>query len=56
MSGPESGNSVDCDGARMPMGPVIRDCQCYSSLVYNDYVVFDKNQVRMKYLAVLKFE
>ncbi|GBL73042.1 Poly [ADP-ribose] polymerase 2 [Araneus ventricosus] len=41
--------------AKMPCGPLIEDPTGAEVLVYNEYVVYDVDQVEMKYLLRIKF-
>ena len=44
------------DGTVVPMGPGV-DCKTSSglSLQYNEYIVYDVSQIKMRYLAKIKF-
>jgi poly [ADP-ribose] polymerase 1 len=47
---------VTSDGVEIPLGKGI-DCGIgYSSLLYNEYIVYDVSQVRMKYLLKVEFD
>lgn len=52
--GPSEDNFVELDGVTVPMGPG-GDIAVNGSLRYNEYIVYDVNQVKMKYLVKVKF-
>lgn len=52
--GPDPENYVDLDGVTVPMGPG-GDIDVNGSLRYNEYIVYDISQIRMKYLVKVKF-
>ncbi|GFR14956.1 hypothetical protein TNCT_320741 [Trichonephila clavata] len=41
--------------AKVPCGPLISDPDYTGSLHYNEYIVYDVQQVKMKYLIRIKF-
>ena len=43
------------DGVVVPMGNGVEDENLDSSLLYNEYIVYDTAQINMKYLVKLKF-
>ncbi|CAM6098986.1 unnamed protein product [Calypogeia fissa] len=43
------------DGVIVPMGKPKRDDAIKGSLEYNEYIVYNTNQIRMKYLLMVKF-
>lgn len=56
MTGPVKENLVEFEDSAVPMGPVKRcDRNVYSGLLYNEYVVYNVNQIKMKYLIKLRF-
>ena len=48
-------NVKEFNGAKVPMGPLYRDNSCFSTLMYNEYVMLDNNHIKIKYLAFLDF-
>jgi len=44
------------DGATVPLGEGVENDSLESSLLYNEYIVYDTAQVNMKYLVKLKFD
>ncbi|KAH7933704.1 hypothetical protein HPB49_015960 [Dermacentor silvarum] len=47
---------VTPDGVEVPMGPSLKDTKAgASSLLYNEYIVYDTAQVTMRYLMKVKF-
>ncbi|XP_041849099.1 poly [ADP-ribose] polymerase 2 isoform X2 [Melanotaenia boesemani] len=58
QTGPDLKNSVMLDGVTVPMGPGVKTGACNSSgysLLYNEFIVYNPAQIRMKYLLRLKF-
>lgn len=53
--GPKEENYVDLDGVTVPMGPG-EDIQVTGSLRYNEYIVYDVKQIKMRYLVKVKFD
>ncbi|XP_033853005.3 poly [ADP-ribose] polymerase 2 isoform X1 [Acipenser ruthenus] len=55
---PNPANSIMLDGASVPMGPVcstgVNNPEGYT-LLYNEYIVYNPAQVRMKYLLKVQF-
>ncbi|MGH0140553.1 UNVERIFIED_CONTAM: hypothetical protein FKN15_023221 [Acipenser sinensis] len=55
---PNPANSITLDGASVPMGPVcstgVNNPEGYT-LLYNEYIVYNPAQVRMKYLLKVQF-
>lgn len=43
------------DGTVVPLGPVTSQDVPGGSLIYNEYIVYDTTQVRLRYLAKIKF-
>ncbi|CAG5896401.1 unnamed protein product [Menidia menidia] len=58
QSGPDPRNSVTLDGAVVPMGPGVKTgigkAGAYS-LLYNEFIVYNPAQVRMRYLLRIRF-
>ncbi|XP_029309486.1 poly [ADP-ribose] polymerase 2 [Cottoperca gobio] len=58
QTGPDPKHSVDLDGVIVPMGPGVKTGvgknSCYS-LLYNEYIVYNPAQTRMRYLLRIKF-
>ncbi|XP_074508142.1 poly [ADP-ribose] polymerase 2 [Sebastes fasciatus] len=58
QTGPDPKNSVDLDGVTVPMGPGVKTGvgkkSCYS-LLYNEFIVYNPAQTRMRYLLRIKF-
>lgn len=52
--GPSEDNFVELEGVTVPMGPG-GDIPVQGSLRYNEYVVYNVGQARMKYLVKVKF-
>ena len=53
-TGPSEANFKDIDGIPVPMGPG-ENTGATGSLLYNEYIVYDVSQVKMKYLVKCKF-
>ncbi|KAL7677667.1 hypothetical protein ACOME3_003907 [Neoechinorhynchus agilis] len=47
---------VTDDGVRIPIGKPITDSNIESGLLYNEYIVYDVNQINIKYLLMVKFD
>jgi len=47
-------NFKQLDGASVPMGPAVKN-SVRGSLMFNEYIVYDTNQIKMKYLVKVKF-
>lgn len=43
------------DGVIVPMGKPITDKKISTSLLYNEYIVYNENQVNLQYLLKVKF-
>ncbi|KAM9323443.1 poly [ADP-ribose] polymerase 2 [Pholidichthys leucotaenia] len=58
QTGPDSKNAVSLDGVMVPMGPGVKTGvgkkNCYS-LLYNEFIVYNPAQTRMRYLLRIKF-
>ncbi|KAI3374250.1 hypothetical protein L3Q82_006100 [Scortum barcoo] len=58
QTGPDPKNAVTLDGVTVPMGPGVRTgvgkLNAYS-LLYNEYIVYNPAQTRMRYLLRIKF-
>uniref|UniRef100_A0A8C9ZR94 Poly [ADP-ribose] polymerase n=1 Tax=Sander lucioperca TaxID=283035 RepID=A0A8C9ZR94_SANLU len=58
QTGPDPKNSVNLDGVTVPMGPAVKTGvgknNCYS-LLYNEFIVYNPAQTRMRYLLRVKF-
>ncbi|XP_054452113.1 poly [ADP-ribose] polymerase 2 [Anoplopoma fimbria] len=58
QTGPDPKNSVNLDGVTVPMGPAVKTGigknSCYS-LLYNEFIVYNPAQTRMRYLLRIKF-
>ncbi|KAF1384101.1 hypothetical protein PFLUV_G00138780 [Perca fluviatilis] len=58
QTGPDPKNSVNLDGVTVPMGPGVKtgvgQNNCYS-LLYNEFIVYNPAQTRMRYLLRVKF-
>ena len=50
-----TGNFVDKDGILYPMGKPVQQVK-KSTLLYNEYIVYDIGQVRQRYLFKVKFQ
>ncbi|KAJ3386583.1 Poly [ADP-ribose] polymerase 2 [Lobulomyces angularis] len=44
------------DGLTVPFGPTKKDLTPGGALLYNEYIVYDVSQIRMRYLIKMKFE
>lgn len=58
QTGPNPTNAVSLNGVTVPMGPVSRTGvgkQGSYSLLYNEFIVYDPSQVRMRYLLKVQF-
>lgn len=53
--GPLPGNEIMFDGNILKMGPIGDQTPTGKTLIYNEFVVYDVRQVKMKYMALLKF-
>lgn len=49
------GAHIRADGVVVPMGKPITKRSVSSSLLYNEYIVYDANQVNIQYLLKVKF-
>lgn len=54
--GPLPGNEIMYDGSILKMGPVSDQTPPGKYLIYNEYIVYNTQQVKMKYLALVKFK
>ncbi|XP_075954152.1 poly [ADP-ribose] polymerase 2 [Anarhichas minor] len=58
QTGPNPKNAVNLDGVTVPMGPAVKTGvgknSCYS-LLYNEFIVYNPAQTRMRYLLRIKF-
>ncbi|XP_056276582.1 poly [ADP-ribose] polymerase 2 [Pseudoliparis swirei] len=57
-TGPNPKNSVDLDGVTVPMGPVEKmgvGKKSSYALLYNEFIVYNPAQTRMRYLLRIKF-
>ena len=53
---PDSSTHVTLDnGCIVPSGKGIKDNNMQTSLLYNEYIVYDTSQIKMRYLVKLKF-
>lgn len=43
------------DGVKIPLGKSVTDSKIKSSLLYNEYIVYDVAQVKVQYLFKMKF-
>jgi hypothetical protein len=43
------------DGTLVPMGKLLRHDNLISSLMYNEYIIFDEEQVELEYLVKVRF-
>lgn len=50
-----NGARTRADGVVVPMGKPITNKRLSSKLLYNEYIVYDANQVKMQYLLKVKF-
>jgi len=50
-----SGDKVLPDGVVVPMGAGKKDTKMKTTLLYNEYIVYDTSQINMKYLVKLKY-
>lgn len=58
QTGPDPKNSVTLDGVTVPMGPGVKTGVGKSnsySLLYNEFIVYNPAQIRMRYLLRVKF-
>ncbi|KAM4551458.1 poly [ADP-ribose] polymerase 2 [Odontesthes bonariensis] len=58
QTGPDPKNSVTLDGATVPMGPGVRTGVGKTgsySLLYNEFIVYNPAQIRMRYLLRIRF-
>ena len=56
MTNPDPKDSFTCpDGTIIPLGKGCPATTGYSSLLYNEYIVYDVAQVNIKYLLQVKF-
>lgn len=58
QTGPDPKNSITLDGVTVPMGPGVRTGATRSngySLLYNEFIVYNPSQARMRYLLRIKF-
>ncbi|XP_023280201.1 poly [ADP-ribose] polymerase 2 isoform X2 [Seriola lalandi dorsalis] len=58
QTGPDSKNSVTLDGVTVPMGPGVKTGvgkNSSYSLLYNEFIVYNPAQTRMKYLLRIQF-
>uniref|UniRef100_A0A8C5HGG7 Poly [ADP-ribose] polymerase n=1 Tax=Gouania willdenowi TaxID=441366 RepID=A0A8C5HGG7_GOUWI len=58
QTGPDPKNSVTLDGATVPLGPGVKTGvgkNSSYSLLYNEFIVYNPAQVRLKYLLRVKF-
>lgn len=53
-TGPSEDNFTEIDGVTVPMGPG-ENTGATGSLLYNEFIVYDVDQVKMKYLVKCKF-
>ncbi len=44
------------DGVTVPLGPNKEEAIPGSSLIYNEFIVYDVSQIKMRYLVKLKFK
>lgn len=51
-----SDTHVMSDGVEVPLGKPVDSGVKASSLLYNEYIVYDVNQIKMKYLLRIKFD
>jgi poly [ADP-ribose] polymerase len=54
QSAPSSDEVAVLEGAKVPLGKLSPSCK-QSSLLYNEYIVYDPSRVRMKYLVEVEF-
>lgn len=47
---------IDADGVEIPLGKPITDTKLKSSLLYNEFIVYDVAQINVKYLFKLSFK
>jgi len=53
---PDQSTYITMDnGCIIPCGKGIRDSNMDTSLLYNEYIVYDTSQIKMKYLLKMKF-
>jgi poly [ADP-ribose] polymerase 1 len=52
---PDPSGTVQLDGVQVPCGRMIDSTSPRSDLVYNEYIVYDTAQVKMKYIVKLKW-
>ena len=54
--GPDPSRAISLDdGTLVPMGPGVKLMKERKSLIYNEYIVYKTNQVRLRYIAKIKF-
>lgn len=44
------------DGVQVPLGKLVVDLDIQSHLLYNEYIVYDPSQVKIKYLLKMDFQ
>uniref|UniRef100_A0A6P8QEZ4 Poly [ADP-ribose] polymerase n=1 Tax=Geotrypetes seraphini TaxID=260995 RepID=A0A6P8QEZ4_GEOSA len=52
---PDPAASITLNGVEVPLGKGVDTCISNTSLLYNEYIVYDVAQVNLKYLLKLKF-
>ncbi|KAI1712161.1 poly(ADP-ribose) polymerase catalytic domain-containing protein [Ditylenchus destructor] len=52
---PDPTKTVEKDGVKIPLGTPVTSDEKGLDLIYNEYIVYDENQVRLKYLVRAKF-
>ena len=45
----------EIDGSTVPIGVGVKDSKLQTDLLYNEFIVYDTKQIKMKYLAKIKF-
>lgn len=53
---PDPSESINVDGVEVPLGKGIQAPVGNTSLLYNEFIVYDVAQVNVKYLLKLKFD
>jgi poly [ADP-ribose] polymerase len=44
------------DGVEVPNGPLMTDRSIVSELLYNEFIVYDPEQVKMRYVVKVRFD